>query len=166
MTTTFIILGALLLSAAVVLTFRPLMPASLAAYASMWMFQWSGVLAFPASTMLFWGLATLIVLGLDRLLPAAITRGVDGRGYICGGALAGMVVGMLMSSAGIILGAVIGAFLGAMAYSRTPLGKALPFPSADFLRFLCARGLPAVVAVSMVGLALCGLLAIYGPVGG
>ncbi len=165
MTTTFIIVGALLLSAAVVLQFRPLMPASLAAYASLWMFQWSGVLAFPSSTMLFWGLATLLVLGLDRLLPAAITRGVDGRGYICGGALAGMVVGMLISPTGIILGAAIGAFLGAMAYSRTPVGKALPFPSAGFLRFLCARGLPAVVTVSMVGVVLCDLLVIYGPVG-
>lgn len=165
MTTLFIILGALLLSAAIVLSFKPFLPASLAAYASLWMFQWSGILAFPSSTMLFWGVATLIVLGLDRLLPAAITRGIDGRGYICGGALAGMVVGMLMSSARIILGAVIGAFLGAMAYSRTPVGKTLSFPSSGFLRFLCARGLPAVVAVSMVGLVLHDLLVIYGPVG-
>lgn len=160
----FIILGALLLSAAVVLLFKPLLPASLAAYASLWMFQWSGVLAFPSSMMLFWGVATLIVLGLDRLLPTEITRGVDGRGYICGGALVGMIVGMLMSSAGIILGAVLGAFFGAMAYSRTPVGKALSFPSAGFLRFLCARGLPAVVTMSMVGLVLHGLLVVYGPV--
>lgn len=164
MSTLLIILGALLLSAAVALSFKPVGPASLAAYASLWMFQWGGILAFPSSTMLFWGVATLIVLGLDRLLPAEITRGVDGRGYICGGALAGMVVGMLMSSAGIILGAVIGAFLGAMAYSRTPVGKVLAFPSAGFLRFLCARGLPAVVTMSMVGLVLHDLLVIYGPV--
>lgn len=163
MASLFIILGSLLLLLAVLLAFRPLFPASLVAYASLWMFQLSGHLQFPSSTIIFWSVATMIVLGLDRLLPSALSRSPQGQGYIAAGTLAAMVVGMLMSGAGIILGAAIGAFLGALAYSRTPAGQPLAFPSSPFMKFLCAKGLPAIVAFSMVGLIIRDLLVIYGP---
>lgn len=162
MTTFLAILGALALSAAIALAFRPLMPATFAAYASLWLFQWSGIVEFQSSTMLFWGVATLLTLGIDRLLPAETARGKAGRGYVGGGALAGMVVGMLMPGAGIVLGTVIGAALGAMAYSRTPEGKTIAFPSSEFVRYLCACGLPTVVDMAIVGVALKTLLATYG----
>lgn len=163
MASLFIILGAMLTLTAILLTFRPVFPASLVAYGSLWMFQLSGHLQFPTNTIIFWSIATLIVLGLDRLLPAALTRASQGQGYIATGTLAAMAVGMLLSGAGIILGAAIGAFLGALAYSRTPAGQALAFPSSAFTRFLCAKGLPAIVAFSMVGLVLRDLLVTYGP---
>lgn len=159
----FIILGTLLLLTAIMLAFRPVFPAALVAYASLWMFQLSGHLQFPSSTIIFWSVATLIVLGLDRLLPAAVSRASQGQGYIATGSFAAMAVGMLMSGAGIILGAAIGAFLGALAYTRTPAGQTLPFPSSPFLRLLCAKGLPVIVAFSMVGLITRDLLVIYGP---
>lgn len=163
MATFFLILGSLLLIAAIVLAFRPLLPASLAAYCAIWMFQLSGYIQLPSATIIFWSVATLIVLGLYRLLPASVTRSSAGRGYISTGTLAGMVVGMLMSAAGIILGAAIGAFLGAFAYSRTPQGQPVAFPSSPFMQLLAARGLPAVVAFSMVGLIIRDLIVIYGP---
>lgn len=104
--------------------------------------------------LLFWGVATLLVIGIDFLLPKSKTIDLKGRGYVGLGTLAAMVVGMLFGSPGIILGAAIGAFFGALAYGRTPQGAALQFPSSKFLSFLCARGLPAVVAFSMVGIVM------------
>lgn len=163
MATLFVIIGSLLIILAVALAFKPLFPASLAAYCALWAFQLSGYLQLPSSTIIFWSLATLIVLGLDRLLPATVTRTSYGRGYIVIGVLAGMIVGMLLSGAGIIVGAAIGAFLGALAYSRTPAGRIIPFPSSAFMRFLAARGLPAIVTFSMIGLIMRDLLIIYGP---
>ncbi len=154
MATFFIILDSLLMCGAIVMAFRPYFPGSLLAYAGLWAFHLSGLMPITMRELLFWGVATLLVIGADTLLPRKSTRSLPGRGYVAVGTLAGMVVGMLMDSAGIILGGAIGAFLGAIAFSRTPQGRSLEFPSATFARFLCSRGLPAVVTFSQVGLIL------------
>lgn len=154
MATFCIILGSLLMCGAIVMMFRPVFSGSLTAYLGLWAFHFSGYIPVTMRDLLLWGVTTLIVIGLDLLQPRESTRSTRGRGYIGGGTVAGMVVGMLLSSAGIIVGAAVGAFLGAMAYSRTPAGRALQFPSGVFMRFLCSRGLPAVVAISQVGLIL------------
>lgn len=162
MATFCIILGSLLMCGAIAMVFRPVFSGSLTAYLGLWAFHFSGYIPVTMRELLFWGVTTLMVIGLDVLLPRESTRTLQGRGYVGGGTVAGMVVGMLLSSAGIILGAAVGAFLGAMAYSRTPAGRSLQFPSAVFMRFLCSRGLPAVVAISQVGLVLYYLLILAG----
>lgn len=154
MATLCIILGSLLMCGAIAMVFRPLFPGSLLAYAGLWAFHLSGYFPVTMHELMFWGVATVLVICADRLLPRGNTLSMSGRGYVGVGTMAGMIVGMLMASAGIILGAVIGTFLGAMAYSRTPQGRGLEFPSAIFVRFLCSRGLPAVITLSQVGLIL------------
>ncbi len=155
------ILGTLAMCAAIALAFRPWLSGCKFAYAGMWLMDWAGIVEFDYSTLFFWGGACAIALVLDILLPKEISRGNIGRGYIVGGTLAGMVVGMLLSSAGIILGGAFGAFLGGLAFSRTPKGKSLKFPSQAFTRFISAVGLPALVTMSMIGLVLWQLLQRY-----
>ena len=101
--------------------------------------------------MLFWALGVLIVLFANfwRRMRRPATNVC--RNYIVGGTLVGMLVGMLLGYAGMIGGAVVGAALGAVAWSRTPSGHA----SAEPLLAVFARiGLPAVVTMSIAGLAL------------
>lgn len=108
---------------------------------------------FTAATYIFWGIAMLIVVAIGSLLPAAVASSRKGVPYIGGGALAGAFAGMALGShAAIIIGAVAGALLGGVAYGRTPAGKALLFPSSRFFNYLCAKGLPAAVAMSMAAL--------------
>ncbi|MDE6308796.1 MAG: DUF456 domain-containing protein [Muribaculaceae bacterium] len=154
MATLCIILGSLLMCGAITLVFRPIFPGSILAYAGLWAFHFSGYFPVTMQELLFWGVATVLVVCADKLLPRSNAMALSGRGYVGVGTLAGMIVGMLMASAGIILGAVIGAFLGAMAFSRTPQGRTLDFPSSTFVRFLCSRGLPAVITFSQIGLIL------------
>lgn len=106
------------------------------------------------NTLIFWGIATVIVLALSFMLPRSISGSRRGLGYIAGAALAGAMVGLVISHAWMIIGGVAGAVLGSIAYSKTPAGKALGFPSSKFLNYLCAKGLPAVIAVCMAGTAL------------
>ena len=68
------------------------------------------------------------------------------------------MTGLVISHAWMIIGGVAGAILGGIAYSKTPAGKALGFPSSKFLNYLCAKGLPAVIAVCMAGTALLWLI--------
>lgn len=141
--------------------------AALAAIAGTWMSRFWSVIAayvslcllylFPASgvaggTLVFWGMAAVVATAIGLMLPPEIARTRRGMPYITIGALAGTFTGLIISQAGMIIGAVAGALCGAVAYSRTPAGVALEFPSARFFNFTCAKGLPAAVTTCLCGL--------------
>lgn len=105
------------------------------------------------SAYLFWGLAMIIVVALNFILPAAVASSRRGLPYIAGASLAGAFIGLAAGAhGGIVIGAVAGALLGGVAYGRTPDGRILQFPSPKFINYLCAKGLPAAIAMSMAGL--------------
>ncbi len=105
-------------------------------------------------TYIFWGIAVLIVVSLGFILPRQIVSSRLGMPYICGASLAGMLVGMALSShAAMVAGAFVGAVLGGVAYAKTPAGNVLEFPTSKFLNYLCAKGLPVVVTMSIIGTA-------------
>ncbi|MCM1163631.1 MAG: hypothetical protein NC339_05215 [Muribaculaceae bacterium] len=116
----------------------------------------------PVSTYLFWGTAMVIVVALYFILPRIIAQSRRGLPYIAGASLAGAVIGMAIGShAAVILGAVVGALLGGVAYGRTPAGRMLQFPSQKFFNYLCAKGLPVAIAMSMAALSATLLLAVW-----
>lgn len=111
---------------------------------------------------IFWGIAMVIVVALGFVLPRTVSESRRGLPYIAGGALAGALTGLAIgATAAVIIGALAGAVLGGVAYGRTPGGKILEFPTKRFFNYLCAKGLPSAVAMSMNGLAA-GLLASAG----
>lgn len=140
-----------MLAAGVVVAFVPKSWSAPLAWVGL-LLLWSGEAVHTQwSTMLFWGCAALISWGIGVLLPRAVSSSKMGVGYIVGASLAGTLVGMLLSSAGMILGSVVGAFCGALAFSRTPAGTAMRFPSRQFFNYLCAKGLVAVVTMCIAG---------------
>ncbi len=144
---------------ALILAFMPRVWASVAALASLWcvMLAMDGWHSWPV--LLFWSVATALVLGIHRLSAGAPAPSRIANAYVSGGALAGAVVGMIMTtSAAVIIGAAVGAFCGAFAFSRTPGGRGLDFPTAQFATFLVRTGLPAVVVMSMVAIAFGSIL--------
>lgn len=110
--------------------------------------------AITTAQWIFWGVACVIAFAICRMLPRPVSASRAGVPYIAGGATAGALVGMLMGSAGLIVGSALGAFLGALAYSRTPSGAIMDFPSKKFVNYLCAKGLPAVVVSCVFAMAL------------
>lgn len=158
MTTVLLITGALLMCAATVLAFRPVIPAAVVAYAGMMLMRWSGYAVVSDQTTVFWGAAALIVLVIASLSPAGRRRPYTSAAYIAAGTLAGTVVGLIASRTAMIAGACVGAFLGELAYSRTPAGRTDTTP---MIRTLCADGLPAVVTFCITGLTLWSMTAAY-----
>ncbi len=113
-------------------------------------------------TYIFWGVAMVIVVALNFILPEAVARSRTGVPYICVGALAGALLGVAASSqTAIILGSVAGAAVGGIAYGMTPRGKMLDFPSSRFINYLCAKGFPVVITACICGLAAACLLTVY-----
>lgn len=148
------VIGLTLCVTGVALTFVPKVWSALAAFLGLGAIYFFGDAGVSSSQFYFWGAAGLIAWGIGVLLPESVAKSRAGVGYISGAALAGALVGMLISHAGMIIGAALGAFCGAMAYSRTPEGRVLEFPSSKFLHYLCAKGLPAIVSICIMCVAV------------
>lgn len=158
--TALMVVSMILLIAGIVLTFFSNSFAALTAYAGMLGIGLTAV-HVTATPLIFWGVATVIVLVIQYLLPRNISTSRRGVGYIAGAALAGTFVGMAISHEWMIVGAVAGAILGGIAYSRTPAGNVMEFPSSKFLNYLCAKGLPAVVTMCIIGTSVLWLIAAF-----
>ncbi len=154
-----LMLTSMIMMVAIILSFMSSRWSCPVAYAAMICGDMSGWVHIEGSTYLFWAIATLICLGLDLMLPKEIARTRAGLYHICGGTLAGTAVGLCFNnSAGIICGAAAGAFFGALAFANTRAGRPMHFPSYKFFNYLGAKGLPAIVAMSMIGLVVVQLI--------
>ncbi len=157
LTTVAVILGVI----ALVVCYIPRIPASIVAYAAL-------VFAYPGNSgdavtgeiLVFWGIATTIVLGLRLLQPRSLLAMRAGTAYICTGSIAGAAIGFAISpsSASVILGSVTGSFLALTAYMRIPGSPRLAVASSPFLQYFCAKSFPVIIAVSMSAIALSSVL--------
>lgn len=155
-------LSLLLMAAAVVLLLKPWKPAAVPAFVAMALLQFTPCMGTSTWKMVMWGMATALVVGLRYYQPSGEPDGRNtGNVYVGLGSLAGALLGILVGREFIVVGTILGAFMGIMAYSRTPHGKWIKFPTSTFIQYFCAKGLPAIVAVSMMGICSEALLFYY-----
>lgn len=146
-----------MLSAGVVEAFRhPSSGATFAFIGLVAMYHSDYITGLSGQTILFWGIAVIIICGIRLAGGAKATSfPASARYYIAGGALAGMLAGLTLGQSGMITGSAIGALLAALAWSRTPAGKN---SMGSIWRIIAAAGLPAVVTMTIVGLTLAQLV--------
>ena len=103
--------------------------------------------------LVFWGIATAIILGLRWLRDGDHWRRAA-LAYTAGGAAVGAFLGAVVAptQSAIIAGSALGSFLGALAYMRTPSSPHVPVGSRVFVEYLAAKSLPAIIACSMVAI--------------
>ena len=147
----FAVISIVLTVVAVVLSYYSTVYSSVVAFLGLCCAGLMPQVALPANTYIFWGVAMLIVVALGYVLPPSVTRSRLGMAYIAGASLAGMLAGLSLSHAAMITGAFAGALLGGVAFAKTPKGKALEFPTSKFFNYLCAKGLPVVITMSIAG---------------
>ena len=154
-----LISGAVFMLFSLVLLFKPWIVAALPAYAGLWLLHLSTYTTFPKWVLIFYGIATAMVVGIRFMSPKGEPDGkLTGNLYIGLGALMGCLLGMLIEARFMLLGTILGAIMGQVAFSRTPHGKWLLLSKSNFIQYLCAKGLPAVVAVAMIGLGIEGFV--------
>ena len=164
MTASFFILGLSLLFmlVACVLLVKPWWVAAVPAFVALVLLQFTPFMAISLWEGGSWGVATGIVAALRRFQPAGEPDGNKVSNLYVGlSSLAGSVLGLTLGKEFILLGAIVGGFMGVMAYSRTPLGKWIKFPTSTFIQYFCAKGLPAIVATAMVGKCIEALIFYY-----
>jgi hypothetical protein len=153
-TVTWLVVGLLFMAVSLLLVVRPYFPASATAYAGLWLLKWSGVIHPSDWLLTSWGIAVGIVLIIEMMQPRSLARCTNGMMHIGVGVFVGMMVGLTgFSYLSMVVGAAVGGLAGGVVYARTPAGKALRFPSRQFFQYLCAKGMPAVVAVTLIGIA-------------
>lgn len=154
-----LVLGAICLVAALVLVLRPRWVAAVPAYAGLVLMHMSYYIAVPTVTFIFWGIATLITVGLFYLSPSGEPDGHSSSNlYVGFTAMAGGMLGILLAPRILVLGVILGAAMGQLAYSRTPAGRWMLSPSSLFWRYFAAKCLPAIVAISIVCISIMGIV--------
>lgn len=157
--TILLIGGAACLVVALLLVLRPRWVAAVPAFAGMALLHWSYTIDVKTMTFIFWGIATLITVGLFYLQPSGEPDGHSSSNLYVGlTAMAGGMLGILLAPRVMVLGVILGAAMGQLAYSRTPAGKWMLFPSTQFWRYFAAKCLPAIVAISIVCIAVMGIV--------
>ena len=157
--TLLLIAGAACLVVALLLVLRPRWVAAVPAFAGLALMHWSYTIDVKTMTFIFWGIATLITVGLFYLLPKGEPDGHQSSNlYVGFTAMAGGMLGILLAPRIMVLGVILGAAMGQLAYSRTPAGNWMLFPSTQFWRYFAAKCLPAIVAISIVCIAVMGVV--------
>jgi len=153
------IAGVACLIAALALVLKPKWVAAVPAFVGLVLMHYSYYIDVKTATLIFWGIAALITVGLFYLSPSGEPDGHSSSNLYVGlTAMAGGMLGILTAPRVMVLGVVLGAALGQLAYSRTPAGKWMLSPSMLFWRYFAAKCLPAIVAVSIVCIAIMGLV--------
>ncbi len=148
----------MLAGAGIVLAFFPRIPATLLSYAGMAVAAMSGLVAFTAPQLWFWGLAAVIAALIARLSPRENDRLC--RIYTISAALVGSLVGLAGgTTAWVIIASASGAALGFMASRHTPRGASAGAVD-DTVGRVAATALPAVVNFSTVMLIFAQLIQI------
>ncbi len=154
-----LIVGVVCLVAALALVLKPKWVAAVPAFIGLVLMHYSYYIDVKTATLIFWGIATLITVGLFYLSPSGEPDGHSSSNLYVGlTAIAGGMLGILTAPRVMVLGVVLGAALGQLAYSRTSAGKWMLTPSMLFWRYFAAKCLPAIVAVSIVCIAIMGLV--------
>ena len=156
MTQLLLIAGVIILSAGVVFAFRNASSGAAFSYMGLTSIYGSKISYINAGLVCFWALAVLIVLFVNIWRQHKLQIPNVGRNFIVGGALVGMVAGLVLGYAAMVVGSALGVCLGTMAWWRTPSGIAC---QQKFVRVLAEVGLPAVVTMSVAGVALSALVA-------
>lgn len=131
-------------------------------YLAFWALYYVPEFILSDGLMTFWGIATLIALGINYMLPFQVATSRLGMGYIVGGALCGTLLGLVVvSQAATICGIALGCLLGGIAYSRTPRGRIMNFPSHRFFNYILAKGLPLTVVMSISGITMMAIYQFY-----
>lgn len=155
----FLIIGLLCMATAILLLFKPKFPAAVVGYIGLLSLHASTYIYLTTNALIFWGIATVIVGILHAMLPKGEPANSRASNiYIAWAGLAGTVLGLAIHANVMVIGSIIGTFVGLLAYTRTPKGAWLKFPTFTFIQYFCAKGLSAIVALAIMGIALEGFI--------
>ena len=127
-------------------------------YAAMLLAQWSGYVQLSTTTLVIWGVVTLLLTILEIFLTPWMTRRFGGGKGGEWGAVIGLFAGMFLPWPwGPMIGPFAGALLGEMVVSRQSTDRALKAAFGSFLSFFFGIGIKLLACGGMLATVLVAL---------
>lgn len=92
--------------------FLPVLPGPPLSYVGLLLMQLQSEAPFTLNFMILWLVITIVVTGLDYVIPAYGTRRYGGSKWGVLGTFIGLVIGLFFTPVGIIVGPLLGALVG------------------------------------------------------
>ena len=124
-------------------------------YLALLLAYWSGYVPVSITTLIVWGIVTLLLTILEIFLTPWMTRRFGGSKGGEWGAIVGLAIGMFLPWPwGPMAGPFLGAFVGEWVVSRQSSDRALKAALGSFLSFFVGIGIKLLACVGMLMSAL------------
>lgn len=144
----WIVLGIILMLVGLAGCILPFLPGPPLCYLALLIQQLQSTPPYTTKFLLIWAGITLLVTGLDYVIPIYGTKKFGGTKYGMWGCVIGLVAGLWLGPFGLILGPFVGAFVGELIGSATS-GIAFRAAVGSFIGFLTGTLLKLIACFVM-----------------
>lgn len=144
----WIILGVILMLVGLAGCILPFLPGPPICYAALLIQQLQSSPPYTTEFLLTWAIITVVITGLDYVIPLYGTKKFGGTKYGMWGCIIGLVVGLWMGPLGLIIGPFIGAFIGELIGNANS-DRALQAALGSFVGFVLGTLLKLVACFVM-----------------
>jgi uncharacterized protein YqgC (DUF456 family) len=142
----------------------PVLPGPILCYAGLILLQFSSKHPFSITFLVIYAILTVLVAGLDYVIPIYGTKKLEGSKYGIWGSAVGLVVGTIFFFPfGILVGPMLGAFIGELISGKTK-DKALKSALGSFLGFLASTAVKLLLSLLMAYHFVINVINLYTPV--
>ncbi|MEM6522184.1 MAG: DUF456 domain-containing protein [Bacteroidota bacterium] len=142
------ILAGILMFMGIIGCFLPIVPGPPLSYGGLLLLQFLSEAPFTTKFMIIWLVITVLVTGLDYVIPAYGTRRYGGSRLGVIGTFVGLIVGLFFIPVGIIAGPLLGALLGEYLAGKESK-EAMRAAWGSFLGFLVGTLIKLVASIFM-----------------
>lgn len=128
----------------------PVIPGTLISYAGLLVVSFTEGSNVGVAKLVVWGVISVVVIVLDYILPAFLSKRFGGTKWGSWGATIGTLLGLLFGPVGIILGPFVGAVVGEMLHEQLEFRDALKVGFGSMLSFLVGTLFKLIVGFVLI----------------
>jgi uncharacterized protein len=145
----WLVLGSLLMIVGLAGCVLPFLPGPPLCYVGLLIQQLQADPPYTTKFLLIWGVITVVITGLDYVIPVYGTKKFGGTKYGMWGCMIGLFAGLWFGPLGIIIGPFAGAFVGELM-SNSSSDQAFKAAIGSFIGFLVGTLLKLVACFVMI----------------
>ncbi len=148
-----LIVGFLLTLLGVAGSFLPVLPGPITGWFGLLLLHLTNAVPMNYTLLGITLVISIIIWGLDYIIPAMGTKKFGGSKYGAIGTTIGLIIGLIAPiPLGFVIGAFLGALIGELIYNHKDFSRALKAAFGSFLGFLASTTIKIFVSIIFIGL--------------
>lgn len=144
-----LVVGSILMLVGIAGCILPLLPGPPLCYVALLIQQFQSDPPYTAGFLVIWAVITIVVTGLDYVIPIYGTKKFGGTKYGMWGCMIGLLAGLWLGPIGIVAGPFAGALIGELV-ANSNSDKAIRAAVGSFIGFLMGTLLKLIVCFVMI----------------